>query len=81
MLFRSLLPRNHPWPRFEVLVEGTAKRGQGWLRGKSAQFKTTVFPSTRHALGELAAVIVRDSTSHTLIAEPESREAEEKAVA
>jgi tRNA-2-methylthio-N6-dimethylallyladenosine synthase len=53
----------------EVLVEGPAKRGQGWLAGKSAHFKTTVFPSERHAVGDLVSVRVTSSTGHTLIGE------------
>jgi len=61
--------RSYAWRgrRVEVLVEGAAKRGEGWLTGKSAEFKTTVFPSSRHRPGELVPVVVRDSTAHTLI--------------
>jgi tRNA-2-methylthio-N6-dimethylallyladenosine synthase len=51
----------------EVLVERAAKRGSGWMSGKSAEFKTTVFPSTRQIPGEIVSVMVRDSTAHTLI--------------
>ena len=51
----------------EVLVEGPARKGQGWLAGKSAHFMTTVFPSDRHAPGELVPVLVEDCTPHTLI--------------
>ena len=53
----------------EVLVEGPARRGEGWLSGKTAHFKTTVFPSLRHVPGELVNVDVVDSTAHTLIGE------------
>ena len=53
----------------EVLVEGAAKRGEGWLAGKSAEFKTTVFPSANGSVGELVRVRVRDATAHTLIGE------------
>jgi tRNA-2-methylthio-N6-dimethylallyladenosine synthase len=68
---RISLERSRAWcgRPVEVLVEGPAKRGQGWLSGKSAQFKTTVFPSTRHAPGDLVSVGVRDATAHTLIGE------------
>jgi tRNA-2-methylthio-N6-dimethylallyladenosine synthase len=51
----------------EVLVEGAAKRGSGWMSGKSAEFKTTVFPSTGQTPGEMVSVMVRDSTGHTRI--------------
>jgi tRNA-2-methylthio-N6-dimethylallyladenosine synthase len=66
---RISLERSRAWcgRGVEVLVEGRAKRGQGWLSGKSAEFKTTVFPSSRHAAGELVRVLVRDATAHTLI--------------
>jgi tRNA-2-methylthio-N6-dimethylallyladenosine synthase len=63
------LERSRHWcgRSVEVLVEGSAKRGQGWLSGKSPEFKTTVFPSSRHAVGDLVRVAVRDATAHTLI--------------
>ena len=54
----------------EVLVEGAARRGEGWLSGKSAHFKTTVFPSSGHGAGNLVRVRVTDATAHTLIGEP-----------
>ena len=50
----------------EVLVEGPARRPQGWLGGKSAQFKTTVFPARGQAAGDLVRVRVTESTAHTL---------------
>jgi hypothetical protein len=37
------------------------------MSGKSAEFKTTVFPSTGQTPGEMVSVMVRDSTGHTLI--------------
>jgi tRNA-2-methylthio-N6-dimethylallyladenosine synthase len=51
----------------EVLVEGPARRQPAWLSGKSAEFRTTVFPSLRHRPGDVARVEVVDSTAHTLI--------------
>jgi tRNA-2-methylthio-N6-dimethylallyladenosine synthase len=64
--------RSREWPgrEVEVLVEGPAKRGDGWLAGKSAEFKTTVFRGTDRRAGELVRVLVRDATAHTLIGEP-----------
>jgi tRNA-2-methylthio-N6-dimethylallyladenosine synthase len=53
----------------EVLVEGPARRGDGWLAGKTAHFKTAVFPANGYAVGELARVRITDSTAHTLIAQ------------
>jgi tRNA-2-methylthio-N6-dimethylallyladenosine synthase len=51
----------------EVLVEGAARRGEGWVRGKTAHFKTAVLPSRSSSAGELVSVNVVDSTAHTLI--------------
>jgi tRNA-2-methylthio-N6-dimethylallyladenosine synthase len=53
----------------EVLVEGPAKRPAGWWSGKSAEFKTTVFPSGGSRAGDLVRVVIRHSTAHTLIGE------------
>jgi tRNA-2-methylthio-N6-dimethylallyladenosine synthase len=51
----------------EVLVEGPARRHEGWLAGKTAQFKTVVFPANGASIGDLAQVRIADSTAHTLI--------------
>jgi tRNA-2-methylthio-N6-dimethylallyladenosine synthase len=66
---RISLERSRAWcgRSVEVLVEGPARRGEGWLSGKSAEFKTVVFPSGGHATGEVVRVVVRDATAHTLI--------------
>jgi len=54
----------------EVLVEGPARRGDGWLAGKTLHFKTAVFPTGGAiAMGDLVRVRVTDSTAHTLIAQ------------
>jgi tRNA-2-methylthio-N6-dimethylallyladenosine synthase len=51
----------------EVLVEGPAKRQEGWLAGKSGQFKTVVFPGNGARPGDLIPVRVLSATAHTLI--------------
>ncbi len=51
----------------DVLVEGPARRRADWLAGKTAHFKTAVFPSDGTAVGERARVRVIDATAHTLI--------------
>jgi tRNA-2-methylthio-N6-dimethylallyladenosine synthase len=51
----------------EVLVEGPARRRDGWHAGKSPQFKTVVFPADGTQVGDLARVRVTDATAHTLI--------------
>jgi tRNA-2-methylthio-N6-dimethylallyladenosine synthase len=51
----------------EVLVEGPARRREGWLAGKTLQFKTAVFPGDHLPAGDLAVVRVQQSTAHTLI--------------
>ena len=53
----------------EVLVEGPAKRPQGWLSGKTRQFKTAVFPGGGAQPGDLVSVRVASTTAHTLIGE------------
>src|ERR1700687_2744555 len=52
----------------EVLVEGPARRREGWLAGKTPQFKTAVFPANGHQLGDLVQVHITDATAHTLVA-------------
>jgi tRNA-2-methylthio-N6-dimethylallyladenosine synthase len=56
----------------EVLVEGKARRRQGWIAGKTAHFKTAVFPDSGAVAGEFVAVRVDDSTAHTLVGRVES---------
>jgi len=51
----------------EVLIEGPAKRQEGWLAGKSGQFKTVVFSSNDARLGEVVPVRVVSATAHTLV--------------
>jgi tRNA-2-methylthio-N6-dimethylallyladenosine synthase len=49
----------------EVLVEGPAKRPEGWMTGKSRDFRTVVLPGPA-APGALVRVRVEAATSHTL---------------
>jgi tRNA-2-methylthio-N6-dimethylallyladenosine synthase len=49
----------------EVLVEGPAKRPDGWVVGKSRDFRTVVLPGPA-APGDLVMVRVESATSHTL---------------
>jgi tRNA-2-methylthio-N6-dimethylallyladenosine synthase len=49
----------------EVLVEGPARRPEAWMMGKTPQMKTVVFPGPAR-VGELAALRVEATTSHTL---------------
>jgi tRNA-2-methylthio-N6-dimethylallyladenosine synthase len=51
----------------EVLIEGPAKRQEGWLAGKSGQFKTVVFPGNGARPGEVVPVHVVSATAHTLV--------------
>ncbi len=53
----------------EVLVEGPAKRQEGWLAGKNGQFKTVVFPSNDARPGEVVPVHIVSATAHTLVSE------------
>jgi tRNA-2-methylthio-N6-dimethylallyladenosine synthase len=51
----------------EVLIEGPARRREGWHAGKSPQFKTVVFPADGTRVGEVVRVRVTDATAHTLV--------------
>ncbi len=55
----------------EVLIEGPARRGDGWLAGKSPQFKTVVFPVADARVGDLVPVRITGATAHTLLGEVE----------
>jgi tRNA-2-methylthio-N6-dimethylallyladenosine synthase len=50
----------------EALVEGPARRGEGWMAGKTPHMKTVVFPGPATA-GDLTRVRVESATSHTLV--------------
>jgi tRNA-2-methylthio-N6-dimethylallyladenosine synthase len=49
----------------EVLVEGPARRPDGWMAGKTPQMKTTVFPGPAE-VGSLVRVRVEATTAHSL---------------
>ena len=51
----------------EVLVEGPARRREGWMAGKTPQFKTAVFPAYGHRVGDLVQVRFTEATAHTLV--------------
>jgi len=51
----------------EVLVEGPARRREGWLVGKTPQFKTAVFPANGASPGEITRVRITEATAHTLL--------------
>jgi tRNA-2-methylthio-N6-dimethylallyladenosine synthase len=53
----------------EVLVEGPSRRDPGRLFGKSAHFKTVVFPDDGTPAGGLAQVRVQAATAATLVGE------------
>jgi tRNA-2-methylthio-N6-dimethylallyladenosine synthase len=50
----------------EVLIEGPARRGQGFMAGKTPHLKTVVFPGPA-TVGDVAQVQIESATSHTLI--------------
>jgi len=53
----------------EVLVEGQTKRSQDEWFGKSAHFKTTVFPHRGERIGDLLRVSVAAATPHAILGE------------
>jgi tRNA-2-methylthio-N6-dimethylallyladenosine synthase len=50
----------------EVLVEGAARRSEGFVFGKTREFKTAVFPEGRRRPGDIVRVRVESVTAHTL---------------
>lgn len=54
---------------FEVLVEGTSKRSNEQLFGRTSQNKVAIFPRGNHQKGEYIHVKVTSCTAATLIAE------------
>ncbi|MBQ7640578.1 MAG: tRNA (N6-isopentenyl adenosine(37)-C2)-methylthiotransferase MiaB [Bacteroidales bacterium] len=54
---------------FEVLIEGTSKRSEAQLFGRTGTNKTCVFPAEGHHPGETVTVRVLSCTSATLISE------------
>jgi tRNA-2-methylthio-N6-dimethylallyladenosine synthase len=53
--------------RFEVLVEGPARRGAGMLTGKTPQFKSAAFPAGPSVrAGDTVRVRVESATGHSL---------------
>lgn len=55
--------------KFEVLIEGTSKRSQDELIGRTQQNKVCVFPANGHSIGEYVTVRVNSCTSATLLGE------------
>ncbi|MBQ0024572.1 MAG: tRNA (N6-isopentenyl adenosine(37)-C2)-methylthiotransferase MiaB [Bacteroidales bacterium] len=54
---------------YEVLIEGTSKRCEEELVGRTPQNKTCVFPAKGHKIGEYVRVKVLSCTSATLLSE------------
>jgi tRNA-2-methylthio-N6-dimethylallyladenosine synthase len=52
---------------FEVLIEGSSKRSEEFLSGRTSQNKVAVFPGEYHVKGEYVNIIIERSTSATLI--------------
>jgi tRNA-2-methylthio-N6-dimethylallyladenosine synthase len=52
---------------FEVLIEGTSKRSEEFMSGRTSQNKVVVFPDNGHKKGEYVNVLIERATSATLI--------------
>jgi tRNA-2-methylthio-N6-dimethylallyladenosine synthase len=52
---------------FEVMIEGTSKRSEDHLFGRSSQNKVVIFPKNDHKAGEMIRVKIERVTSATLI--------------
>ncbi len=53
----------------EVLIEGSSKRSENNLSGRTSQNKVAVFPGNNHTRGEYVKVLIARCTSATLIGE------------
>jgi tRNA-2-methylthio-N6-dimethylallyladenosine synthase len=54
--------------RYEVLVEGPARRGGGMLAGKTPQYKTAIFAGAEGIIaGDTVEVRVDSATGHSLM--------------
>lgn len=54
----------------EVLVEGSSKRSDEFLSGRTPQNKVVVFPKEKYKTGDYVMVKITDCTSATLMGEP-----------
>lgn len=54
---------------FKVLIEGTSKRSEDFLRGRNAQNKVVIFPKGTHQKGEYVNVKIYDCSTATLFGE------------
>ena len=51
----------------EVLVEGTSKRAEEQLFGRTSQNKVVIFPRGNHQKGDYVMVTIQSCTAATLI--------------
>ena len=58
---------------FKVLIEGTSKKNQDELFGRTDQNKVVVFPKKDFTKGEYVTVTIEDCTAGTLIARDAKR--------
>ena len=59
--------KNDIGKEFEVLAEGTSKKSEKQLFGRTSQNKVVVFPKRNHLPGDYVKVKIKDCTSATLI--------------
>jgi tRNA-2-methylthio-N6-dimethylallyladenosine synthase len=52
---------------FEILAEGSSKRSDDFMSGRTSQNKVVVFPRGELKKGEYARVLIEKSTSATLL--------------
>ncbi len=55
---------------YEVLVEGTSKKSESDLYGRTSQNKVVVFPGKNHKPGDVVKVRINNCTSATLLGKP-----------
>ena len=54
---------------YEVLVESYSKKSKDFVSGRNSQNKVVVFPKDNHQIGDIVNVLIKKSTSATLIGE------------
>ena len=53
----------------EVLIEGSARKGEGKLVGRTACYRKVIFNAKPRLIGELVLIKINDATPNTLFGE------------
>ena len=58
-----------PQTNLEVLIEGSARKGEGKLVGRTACYRKVIFNAKPRLIGELVLIKINDATPNTLFGE------------